>query len=100
MKTIKLPCYGNVIVVQIEEGDDNEVPGGTIQSDLHEDFPPKIGPDWGDAQDEVDSIADYNHAMDGIEALVLGHACSGIDVTSPEYIEGIETAVQAAANNL
>ncbi len=32
-------------------------------------------------------------AFDAIEAMVLGHACAGIDVTSPAYLEGLESAV-------
>jgi hypothetical protein len=42
----------------------------------------------------------YNAAMDGIEALILAHACAGVDVRSPAYVEGIETAVEAVATHL
>ena len=38
--------------------------------------------------------------FDAIESLILAHACAGIDVTSPAYVEGIETAVEAIANHL
>ena len=57
---------------------------GEIVSDLREDD-----------GDEV-----YNAAMDGIESMILAHACAGIKICSPAYVEGIETAVQACANNL
>jgi len=42
----------------------------------------------------------YNGAVDGIESLVLSHACAGIDVESPAYVEGLKTTVEAIGNNL
>jgi ribosomal protein S30 len=44
----------------------------------------------------------YNGAVDGIESLVLAHAhaCAGIDVESPAYVEGLKTTVEAIGNNL
>lgn len=42
----------------------------------------------------------FNAAIDGLEALILAHACAGVDIASPAYIEGIETAVDAIGNNL
>lgn len=36
---------------------------------------------------------------DSIESVILAHACAGIDVTAPAYLEGIETAIQAIADN-
>jgi hypothetical protein len=38
--------------------------------------------------------------MDAIESLILAHASAGLDVASPAYVEGIETAVEACCNNL
>lgn len=38
--------------------------------------------------------------MDAIESMVLAHHCAGIDVSSPAYVEGIETAVDACWNQL
>jgi len=38
--------------------------------------------------------------MDAVESMVLGHACAGIDVTDPRYVEGIRTCVESCANNL
>ena len=37
--------------------------------------------------------------IDAIESLILAHARAGIDIASPPYVEGIETAVNACANN-
>ena len=63
---IKLPCYG--IVVTFAPGE-----SGELRSDLE--------------GDEV---------VDGIESMILAHAIAGIDIESPAYIEGIETAVEAS----
>ena len=80
-KTIKLPCY-NIVVTIVGKG-------GLISSDLvlHDD-------------DECDiDLLGVTHAFDAIESIVLAHACAGIDIESPAYIEGIETAVDAILNN-
>ena len=37
--------------------------------------------------------------VDGLESLILAHACAGVDVESPAYVEGIETAVEAITNH-
>lgn len=47
--------------------------------------------------DRDDSISD--EALDALESLILAHACAGIDVGSPAYLEGIETAMDALSNN-
>ena len=78
-KTIKLPCYG--IVVTFAAGE-----SGELRSDLYDtrdNFPTPITP----------------AAIDGIESMILAHAIAGVDIESPAYIEGIETAVEAASNN-
>jgi len=35
--------------------------------------------------------------MDALESIILSHACAGIDVTTPAYLEGIETACNTCA---
>ena len=40
----------------------------------------------------------FNAAIDGIESLILAHTCAGLDVESEAYITGIQTAIEAAAN--
>ena len=50
----------------------------------------------------MDTTADdmqYAAAIDGLESLILAHACAGIDISSSAYVEGIETAVEAIVNN-
>ena len=74
--TITLPCFGIIIEVI-----DN---AGKITSDLK------------DGSDDPELAA----AMDAIESLILAHACAGVDVASPAYVEGIETAVETCWNKL
>ena len=81
MAVIELPIYG--IVVKLPNSG-----GGSIESDLHRDD------DAFSARDE----RRYNSAIDGLEALILAHACAGIDIEDPKYIKGIETALDAIAN--
>ena len=59
--------------------------GGMIVSDLH------------DAPTVTDEAVDYGNAVDAIESLILAHACAGVDIASPAYIRGIETAVEKCA---
>ena|SRR5690554_6261029 len=52
--------------------------------------------DLSDDQDDQE----YEAAVDGITSMVLAHFCEGIDVTEPRYINGVQTALLACANNL
>ena len=84
-RRIQLPCYGITLTLVRENGVDK--PGsGSIASDLRAD---------GTAANRQ-----YNAAIDGLESLILAHACVGVDVESPAYIEGIETAVEAIGNHV
>jgi hypothetical protein len=42
----------------------------------------------------------YNNALDALESLILAHASNGIDVASEAYQTGVQTALDACANNL
>jgi len=77
---ITLPVFNILITITKDGG------GGSIMSDIKER-----------AEDFHGEL--YNASIDGIESMILGHAIAGIDVTTPEYLEGIETAVQSCANN-
>jgi hypothetical protein len=77
MKTIEIPAYGLTITIS----DDG---AGNISSELH----------------DADESEAHEGAMHAIESLVLAHACAGVDVSSPAYLEGLDTAVQAIENNL
>jgi hypothetical protein len=83
IKVIELGIEG--IVVHIGT-DDSGRQGGQIRSDLYE-------------TEDVQGGDLYNAAIDGIESMILAHACAGLDVTTEAYKEGIKTAVEACANN-
>lgn len=89
MKTIKIPTWG--IVIDIELDEENRPIGGNITSDLHEDFE--------DIEEPTTEELQYDACIDAIESLVLAHAMAEIDVTTPQYIQGLETAINACANN-
>jgi hypothetical protein len=83
--TINLPCFGIVIDLGTEIPEHADTyQGGKITSDLKKRADSRLG----------------RAAMDAVEALVLAHACAGVDVASPAYTEGLETAVEACWNRL
>ena len=64
--------------------------------------------EWASSQDFEDQIANnegfascrnYNYACDAIESIVKAHAIAGINIESPAYLEGLETAIDGVANN-
>lgn len=57
---------------------------GSIHSDLHE---PNESPE-------------AKMCFDTLESLILAHFVAGVDVATPAYLEGIETAVEAVTNNV
>jgi hypothetical protein len=81
MSELKLGCYGIIINWN---GEDKG--SAAISSDLHE-------------KDSSENSL-YNAAIDGIESLILAHFCAGIEVDSPAYVEGIQTATDACGNNI
>ena len=81
---IQLPCYG----IEIEL-DRKPVPGFSATGSI---FGLK------DEQDNHGQGRVLYAAMDAIESLILAHACAGVDVKNPAYIEGIETAVEACSS--
>ena len=83
IREIRLPRYG--IIIRIDCGGDSDA-AGTLTSDLK--LPSRTA-----------AARLFNAAIDGLESLVLAHACAGINVASPVYIEGIESAVDAIANH-
>lgn len=78
-KTIRTGVY-NLTVTLDGKG------SGVIDSELH------------DKAVETPMSRKFNAAMDAVEAMVLAHACAGVDITAPAYLEGIEVAVNAAAD--
>lgn len=85
-KIIRLPCFA--ITLQLARPNAGEPASGTITSELRCQV----------CRGAADRL--YNAAIDSLESLILAHACAGIDVASPAYIEGIETAVEAIGNHV
>jgi hypothetical protein len=69
--------------------------GGNITSRLE-----RVQPEADEDADDAAARLTYNGALDGIESLILAHACAGIDVAAAEYQKGVQTALDAIANNL
>jgi hypothetical protein len=109
-KCIELPCYGIRIELYKESGTDDAWSGRIESPQLKDacpfcarlDCPGECLESRGNASEkaaeERESRLSYNAAIDGIESMVLAHACAGIDVTSPAYVEGLETAVEAVSH--
>ena len=48
----------------------------------------------------VSTLISSDLGNDAIESMILAHAAAGVDIQSPAYIEGIETAADALDNYL
>jgi hypothetical protein len=94
MRIIQLPCYGFKITLS-DDGNSGSVKSRLSSSESDESF--EQSPMDFISQESLD---EYNFYVNAIESLVLAHACAGIDIESPAYVEGIETAVEAVANKL
>ena len=81
--------------------------GGTIVSPLERDLCSVCGkpdccytcPEANDTVGYTGSRLMYNGFLDALESITLAHACAGIDVSSPKYVQGLDTALTAAGNN-
>ena len=79
MKTFNLGIYDIVVNVY-------EIGGGSISSSLN------------DGERDGENYLEYEAAVNTIESMILAHACAGIPIDSPAYIEGIETAINTITN--
>lgn len=77
------------IVVTVT-GDPASPAGAVLRSALHE-------PEDSTSGGEPDP---FEASLSGIEALVLAHAASGVDVCAPAYVEGVASAIDAVTNQL
>lgn len=80
MKTFNLGIY-DIVVTLSENG------GGSISSSLNDG-----------ERDDGESYLEYEAAVNAIESMILAHACAGITIDLPAYIEGIETAINTITN--
>lgn len=86
MKKIEIRVGSDTITLQLDGRG-----GGTSSSTLHiteadEDFGAEYQPSC-------------NAAIDGLESLVLAHACAGINVEDRSYLAGIAAALEAISNH-
>lgn len=56
--------------------------------------------DSPESEVEARQRIEKNRAYDGIESLILAHACTGMNIETPAYLQGIEEAVEAVGNNI
>jgi len=106
MGIINLPCYN--IIVELDENGGGDIISSYLKeqcpycsfTDCYFDCDQSQHDDSLEDEDGANGRRDYNSAIDGIEAMILGHAVAGIDITDPKYLEGIESAVQGCANNI
>lgn len=66
-----------------------------------------VSTDWGDInvkvlgtsmaqlRSEVTATDDIRPQVDAIESMILAHAAAGIEVDEPEYVDGVNTALNA-----
>jgi hypothetical protein len=87
MRTYTIPKYGITVQVMTNNGKQ----AGSIVSGLKEVM-------VGDGPFESDF--EIQGAIHALESLILGHACSGLDIGSEAYVTGLDTALEAIANNL
>lgn len=96
-KTIEIKEFGIVIELDSREFSSTGAwAGGTITSDMHEVIV-LAGLNALEAITERTIAALYNAGMDALEAMILAHAISGIDVTEERYVHGIRTACEGMA---
>jgi len=98
-KVIKLPCY-DIVIKDFENISTIEHSSNLVEVCPHcnESHCCYSCDESQENGFEVAERLQYNGVLDGITALILAHHQAGIDVTTPEYIEGIETAIEAAEN--
>ncbi len=85
MKKIKIRVGSDTITLHLDGRG-----GGTSRSTLHIT---EADQDFG-----AEYQASYNAAINGLESLVLAHACTGINVEDHRYVAGIATALEAISN--
>lgn len=85
MKILRIKKYG--ITVKVSNG------GGVITSKLKENF-------CGSFKQDKEAYNINKTIVDTIEALILAHASAGIDVSSKAYVNGLDSCLEAIANNL
>jgi hypothetical protein len=86
VKTIEIRAGSDTITLQLDGRG-----GGASSSTLHIT--------QADEEFGAEYQASYNAAIDGLESLVLAHACAGINVEDHRYVAGIAAALEAISNH-
>jgi len=68
-------------------------------TDCHFDCDESQAEDSPESEEEALGRVQANAAIDGMESLILACACAGVDVKSPQFVEAIETAIDAIGVN-
>lgn len=89
-KHIKLPLYGIEVFLQSNEK------GKNVSGYIHSDLSNEANDADGDIRGEDLEI--YNNSIDIIESLILAHAMAGVDISSLDYIEGLEVTIEKVFN--
>lgn len=74
--------FGNIAVTLRELG--GRTAGAVV-------FPPEMQPQF--------NAEPFDHKVEALESLVLAHACAGVDVQAPEYINGLNAALHEVVYN-
>ena len=88
-RTIRLNKWNSLTVTLTGDG------GGEITSNLKESCDMEI---MGEGCCEDHEM--YNNAIDGMESLVLAHACAGVDVYGKKYVAGLKVAIGEIAQHV
>ena len=108
-KTIELVVLGRLLTVTVVGKSGKIVSGlerGTCPSCGNADCNMSCDGSQGADEHNEESEGDVEHRiahngfLDALEAIVLAHACAGVDVEAKQYVEGLETALEAASNNM
>lgn len=86
MKSIEIHLAADSISLQLDGKG-----GGTVRSTLHITE--------AEAGFGAEHRASYNSAIDGVEAVVLAHACAGVSVAHPDYVRGLASALEVISNH-
>jgi hypothetical protein len=85
--------FGTIEFDNIKISIDTSEGTGFIRSNLREDTESALD------RDDLMSMQMWNLWVDGLESLILAHACAGVDVFSNQYVEGLRSAYEAYENH-
>lgn len=84
-RCIELPSYNIKVYLSERNGET----GGFVTSDLR----------VSDIKYNK-HVKKHNSYIDIVESMILAHAIAGVDISSPAYLEGIETVIDQISNSL